>query len=227
VLTTVSTTVLSLGYIVTEPPIYERLDPTEYQPLLEANRKALAALDPPIRQPLSILKVLSSTRRPYTLPSGDVLHPPPISTTKQPRKLAILGDCSGSENTAFKGLAKDASLLVHECTNAWIPEGVQKGEKGKDVRTGELDASLMEEVKATEATEGMREDSGRAEPSQGGEGSVEVLNQEEERLKKENAQKAVIEGKARSRGHSTADMAGEFAKDINAKRLALNHFSVM
>jgi ribonuclease Z len=221
---TISTTVLSLGYVVTEPPIYERLDPTEYQPLLEANRKALAALDPPIRQPLSILKVLSSTRKPYTLPSGDVLHPPPTSTTKHPRKLVILGDCSGSENTAFKELAKDASLLVHECTNAWIPEAVQKGEKGKDVRTGELDASLLEEVKARE---GIKEDSGPAEPSQGGEGTVEVLNQEEEGLEKEQAQKAVIEGKARSRGHSTADMAGEFAHDINAKRLALNHFSVM
>jgi ribonuclease Z len=34
-----------------------------------------------------------------------------------------------------------------------------------------------------------------------------------------------VRNKAIGRGHSTADMAGEFAKKIRAKRLYLNHFS--
>jgi ribonuclease Z len=35
----------------------------------------------------------------------------------------------------------------------------------------------------------------------------------------------VIHEKAVKRGHSTAEMAGQFAKSINARILALNHFS--
>jgi ribonuclease Z len=34
-----------------------------------------------------------------------------------------------------------------------------------------------------------------------------------------------VRKKAIGRGHSTADMAGEFAKNIRARRLYLNHFS--
>ncbi|KAG8830666.1 hypothetical protein FRC17_004500 [Serendipita sp. 399] len=37
----------------------------------------------------------------------------------------------------------------------------------------------------------------------------------------------IVRTKAISRGHSTADMAGEFAKTIRARRLYLNHFSTM
>jgi ribonuclease Z len=39
------------------------------------------------------------------------------------------------------------------------------------------------------------------------------------------AEKRQVKEKAISRGHSTADMAGEFARKIRARRLFLNHFS--
>lgn len=39
------------------------------------------------------------------------------------------------------------------------------------------------------------------------------------------AEKRHVKEKAISRGHSTADMAGEFARRIRARRLFLNHFS--
>jgi ribonuclease Z len=117
-------------------------------------------------------------------------------------------------------MAKDSSLLVHECTNAWISEQIQKGEKGKKVRTGELDESLVEQVIARG---GMKE---LAEPS-----LTEMVRNTAERgdglTEKELQAKKVVESKARSRGHSTPDMTGGFARDIQARRLAMNHFSVM
>ena len=34
-----------------------------------------------------------------------------------------------------------------------------------------------------------------------------------------------VEARAKSRGHSTPQMAGKFARRVNAKKLVLNHFS--
>ena len=41
----------------------------------------------------------------------------------------------------------------------------------------------------------------------------------------EDETEEIIEARTRSRGHSTPQMAGRFAKTIGARRLALNHFS--
>jgi ribonuclease Z len=83
----------------------------------------------------------------------------------------VLGDTSDSDG--IMELAADASLLVHETTNAYVR-------------------------------------------SPGEHATLEDMNEDEKRCVRE---------KAISRGHSTADMAGAFARKIRARRLILNHFS--
>lgn len=81
------------------------------------------------------------------------------------RKIVVLGDTCNSD--LISPLAKDADILIHESTNAWIPE---------------IDS-----------------------------GKYAVPN--------------LLERDAFMHGHSTPQMAGRFAKKINAKKLLLTHFS--
>ncbi|KAJ9094959.1 hypothetical protein QFC21_005751 [Naganishia friedmannii] len=218
----------SMGYIISEPPQYLPLDTAILLPLLEAEREALAALPEPITNPRSILSRLTSTRQRFTLPSGLVLDPPPLST-EATRKIVIMGDCAGVSNDAFEDLAREPSLLVHECTNAWIDPGVEKGEKGARVRTAELDKTIRSTPASAgtnnPGTPGGQPASGATETA--GPVGEEWIKMEQERVRRILAAKAVVEHKARSRGHSTPDMVGAFARRIGARRVALNHFSAM
>lgn len=216
-------TVLSLGFVVTEPPSYLPLDTAALLPLLEAEREALVSLPPdqggPIANPRAVLSLLISRKQPFTLPSGTVLEPPVVDPEPR-RKIVIMGDCSGVSNEAFIELARAPSMLVHECTNAWIDPVIDKGDKGKRVRTAELDKTLI--------GGGKRPVPGT--PAEGGEGQsegVDFIKMEQERVRKILAAKAVVEQKARARGHSTPDMVGAFARRIQARRVTLNHFSAM
>lgn len=107
-------------------------------------------------------------------------------------------------------MCKDPSLLIHECTNAHISEPYQKGEKGRRLRVGGLEKSLLE----------------RKEGDMGHKLGVEAISGSN---KGDDAEKkrAEVEKKARSRGHSTPKEVGEFARAIRAKRVAINHFSAM
>lgn len=222
--------VLSLGFVVTEPPSYLPLDTAALLPILENEREALALLPPaaggPITNPRAVLSLLTSSRLPFTLPSGTVLQPPEVDPEPR-RKIVIMGDCSGVSNDAFVQLAQEPSLLVHECTNAWIDPVIEKGDKGKRVRTAELDKTLIAGGKKTPVS-----GPGGGPPGSDGPGGSELegidfIKMEQERVRKILAAKAVVEQKARSRGHSTPDMVGAFARRIRARRVALNHFSVM
>lgn len=73
-----------------------------------------------IRNPRSLLGQLLRTREPISLPDGTVLRPPPLGLPG--RKIVILGDTC--DPWATKDLCMDASLLVHEATNAYIPSQV-------------------------------------------------------------------------------------------------------
>jgi ribonuclease Z len=116
------------------------------------------------------MKRILKDRETLNLPDGTVLFPPSLDIPG--RKIVILGDtCNSNE---MLPIAMDASALVHESTNAYIPK------------------EIVEKVRGLTSSKG----------------TVESVRR-----------------KAIDRGHSTADMAGEFAKAIRARRLFLNHFS--
>lgn len=107
-------------------------------------------------------------------------------------------------------MCNDPSLLIHECTNAHISEPYQKGEKGRKVRVGGLEHSLLE----------------RKEGEMGhklGEEAIAGPNIGEDAEKKREG----VQKKAKSRGHSTPKEVGEFARAIRARRVVINHFSAM
>jgi ribonuclease Z len=134
--------VLSLGYVVTEPALYEPFDLDAILPKIAAQITLLKERSPPIRHPRQVLSTVSRTRQPFTLPDGTIIQPPPRSTAAA-RKVAILGDCSGTDNAAFLKLVDSPTILVHECTNAWVDPKIEKGLKAELDR----DPSLVAEEK--------------------------------------------------------------------------------
>lgn len=107
-----------LGYVFQESPHAASLDPLEHIEPIDRNSEALVKQG--IRNPRSLLGQLLRTREPISLPDGTVLRPPPLGLPG--RKIVILGDTC--DPWATKDLCMDASLLVHEATNAYIPSQV-------------------------------------------------------------------------------------------------------
>jgi ribonuclease Z len=64
-------------------------------------------------------------------------------------------------------------------------------------------------------------------------GTMKGVNEEERddgaeaRREREEARKIEVRKKAVGRGHSTPDEVGQFARDIRARRVVINHFSSM
>lgn len=128
------------------------MDPKLYLPAIKRTQS-----------PMSVLALLQQGQS-VILSDGSQLVGPP---RKPGRKIAVLGDTFDPSPIAH--LATGADLLIHEATNAYLPN--------HDETTKESD-------------------------------SVEI-----------------VEERAKSRGHSTPQMAGAFAKRIGARKLVLNHFS--
>lgn len=217
----------SVGYILKEPEPRHPLNHQRLIPLLQANAKALAEMDPPIKHPLSILSLLNALPPPppFTLPSGEVLHPPE-PTGAPGRKLVIFGDCSGgTPNEKFQEMCGGASLLIHECTNAAVPESVQKGDKGRLVRISGLEQSL-EGKRIKEFTQSAQDRGTTSEPwvFHGQHDTPALAAAAEEEFEKK---RDVVRAKAQSRGHSTPQDVGAFAYAIGARRVVVNHFSAM
>lgn len=120
-----------------------------------------------ISNPLSLIGKLTTTRIPITLADGTILSPPLMGGFG--RKIVILGDTYDASKC--EKLAEGADLVVHESTNAYMPD---------------LDESQS----------------------------------------KESVTKESVRETAKDHGHSTPEIAGEFAKRVGAKRLVLNHLSV-
>ncbi|KAG9083626.1 hypothetical protein FRC06_004453, partial [Ceratobasidium sp. 370] len=112
------------GYVFQEPPRTAPFDSETYLEPLDRNANALVAQG--TRNPRSLLGRLVRSREPISLPDGSVLSPPPLIPG---RKLVVLGDTS--DPWAIKSIAMDATLLVHEATNAYIPLSIDpKSPKG-------------------------------------------------------------------------------------------------
>ncbi|KAJ6515730.1 beta-lactamase-like protein [Mycena sanguinolenta] len=141
-----------VGYVINEAPLPGKMDAQKYIPELKRTNTHVSAM--------ARLQKGESIE----LSDGTVLHPPP---RRRGRKVVILGDTHNP--SGIESLALDADLLVHEATNAYLPE-VDPGTKTEDTVQS-------------------------------------------------------IEQRTKSRGHSTPQMAGAFAKRIRAKQLILNHFS--
>lgn len=156
-----------IGYVFTEHPRAEAVKMADYLPHLKSPVNVAALLAAGVKNPLSLISQLTNNRIPITLADGTVLQPPLMGG--KGRKLVILGDtydASGCES-----IAQDADFLVHESTNAYMPD---------------LDESQSKPITTFES---------------------------------------VLET-AKSHGHSVPEVAGDFAKRINAKMLALNHLSI-
>ncbi|KAG6854870.1 hypothetical protein C0991_012060 [Blastosporella zonata] len=141
-----------VGYVVTEAPVPGKIDPKLYIPDLKRTNTPMTAMRR-LQQGESV-----------ELSDGTILHGPP---RRKGRKVVILGDTF--DPSPIIPLAMDADLLIHEATNAHLP----------DIDPATKDSDTYE--------------------------SVEV--------------------RTKSRGHSTPQMAGAFAKRLGARRLLLNHFS--
>lgn len=108
----------TVGYVFTEAPSTSRSVSADELAALDRNAAALGAQG--VRQPRSLLGQLRRAREPLHLPDGTVLHPPPLD--RPGRKLVVLGDTSDATAGLHTGgmleLARDADVLVHECTYA-------------------------------------------------------------------------------------------------------------
>jgi ribonuclease Z len=213
--------------VLNEPAPRLPLDTHRLIPLLKANAKGLAELDPPIKHPLSLLSHLTSipTPPPFTLPSGDVIEPPK-PTGEQGRRLVIFGDCAGgTPNVKFKEMCSNASLLIHECTNAAIPESILKGDRGRAVRASGLEQSL--ESKRDKEFELAAREKGVVREPWIFHGTHKTPADKAVAIEEFEAKRDTVRTKAIGRGHSTPDLVGEFAYEIGARRVVVNHFSAM
>ena len=184
----------TLGYVFTEPRSASASVSPRDLAILDSNAEALWH-GYGIHKPRSLLQKLLQQREPLHLPDGSVLQPPPED--RPGRKLCVLGDTSDASGGLFVGLsngadpvpdrgmlalARDADLLVHECTYASLfDEILQKVQETTPELARYFVLSLLPPEDAT--------------------------------------------SRAISRGHSVPHIVGEFAALIEAKRVALNHFS--
>lgn len=149
----------TVGYVFDEPDGASPV-PQGVIDLLRANSKQLLEQQN-IRNPLMLLGKLTKDRVAVELPDGTVLQPPPLNVPG--RRIVVLGDTydatggldvasaeEGSESephasTGPRGmlaLARDADVVVHECTNAAMSDRVLakglKVEKRDEVRAKAL-----------------------------------------------------------------------------------------
>ncbi|KAH8925213.1 hypothetical protein BT69DRAFT_1240284 [Atractiella rhizophila] len=140
-----------VGYVVKEAPRRQKFDIDSLKPVLERNRNALLE-QKGIKNPLILLGQLQRDRIPIELPDGTVLQPPALD--RPGRKLTILGDTFDANNIV--SIAHDSSVLVHECTNAYIPrldvdtnaEEVRKKAKDHGHSTPEVAGALAKAIDA-------------------------------------------------------------------------------
>ena len=104
-------TVPTVGWVLQEAPRAGTLDGARVKPLLQAQGVHL--------RNLKRLKDGESLK----LPDGTVLNPSDFMGSSTSRKLCILSDMRGAKvNSTLYDEIADANLIVHECTNAFLPD---------------------------------------------------------------------------------------------------------
>ena len=141
----------TVGWVLTEEPRPGRLDPSRVVPLLREHGMHI-----------SLLKELK-TGTEVGLPNGEVIRPEDHMAQSTQRKLVILSDTRKASTAEH---VRDATLVVHEATNAWLDEEKHRG-----------------------------------------------LSERE------------VERTAFHHGHSTPQVAGRYARAMDAQNLVLTHFS--
>jgi ribonuclease Z len=122
-------------------------------------------------------------------------------------------------------MCEDASLLVHECTNAAIPEKIGRGDKGRKTQVQGLTPSLVEKMNRQGQAVGGGNGGPSHEPLVGPWGSQ--VGDQPGLTEKDETKRVEVRKKAEGRGHATPKEVGEFAQAIRARRVVVNHFSAM
>jgi len=154
-----------LGYVINELPRPGRLRSELVEPIVRRNVAALKQAGFAI--PMKAMAVIKNLRpgTAFTFPDGTVLtQEEAVEPPRKGRKIVYCGDTADCRS--LEELARDADVIVHEATNAYLPGVDSKGASLQDV-----------------------------------------------------TRDAVVHG------HSTPQIAADFAKRIKARRLVLNHFS--
>lgn len=125
----------TVGYVFEEPPSWSQsISPRELA-ILDSNTEALFQREG-LRHPRKLLRTLLQERQPLHLPDGNILYPPPLD--RAGRKVCVLGDtCDASAGWHDRGmaiLARDADVLVHECTYASMGEAERQHMRATDAK---------------------------------------------------------------------------------------------
>lgn len=126
-----------LGYVVEERPRPGRLRGDLVQPIVKRNFNALREAG--FKDPMKALGVIKSLPpgSAFTFPDGTVVAQEEVVEPQQRgRKVVICGDTCDSRSLSV--LAKDADVIIHEATNAYL-QGV---DKDTDLREVTRDAIL-------------------------------------------------------------------------------------
>lgn len=94
-----------MGYVIQEAPVPGKIDPQNYIPSIKRTKT-----------PMSVMSRLQRGER-VELLDGTVLHGPP---PRPGRKIVILGDTY--DPSAIAEIASSPDLLIHEATNAYLPD---------------------------------------------------------------------------------------------------------
>lgn len=117
----------TVGYVVEEDAKRGRLRPDAVLPLLERNRHRLRD-EWGVHDPRSLFKKIKllGPGEQIELPDGAVIRAEDaIGATRRGRKVALMGDCCDASPCAQ--IAQGADILVHEATNAYLPQFGDRG----------------------------------------------------------------------------------------------------
>ncbi|GAA5988035.1 hypothetical protein JCM5350_004147 [Sporobolomyces pararoseus] len=196
-------TVRCLGYLLAEPPRPLPIIPSLYLPHLKNPENVSALKARGITNPLTLMSTLQTSRDPVTLPNGVILTPPEMGG--RGRRILILGDTFDAEPL----LPLVNSLTTDHETSTSLNDSSSSSTTDKNDSSSLRNHSLLDLVvhESTNAYLPLHDPS--QSPAKANAPTLESVT-----------------ALARDHGHSTPQVAGNFAKLVKTERLVLNHLSV-